>query len=100
MSDRNHEQYMRAEACALSGDVEGLGVIAASGTDLSALLFEAAASGKGRTLSTLIQAGVPLNVLDASGRTPLDVAREAGEKECAEMIRRGGGRHSFDVVRR
>uniref|UniRef100_A0ACD5W245 Uncharacterized protein n=1 Tax=Avena sativa TaxID=4498 RepID=A0ACD5W245_AVESA len=87
------EQWAPLHAAAARGDcgeVRRLGpdALEARDKDGRTSLHVAAAAGEAEVVAELVEMGADAAVADARGRTPLDVAREKGYKEVADILQR------------
>ncbi|KAK1667639.1 hypothetical protein QYE76_055798 [Lolium multiflorum] len=87
------EQWAPLHAAAARGDCEevrrlGPEALAARDKDGRTALHVAAAAGEVEAVAELVEMGADAASADARGKTPLDVAREKGYKEVAEILQR------------
>ncbi|PUZ54152.1 hypothetical protein GQ55_5G107000 [Panicum hallii var. hallii] len=88
------EQWAPLHAAAARGDwgeVRRLGpeALAARDREGRTVLHAAAAAGEAEAVAVLVDMGADTSAADARGRTPMDVAREKGYQEVADVLERG-----------
>ncbi len=93
----DHDDILTA---ARAGDVDEVAAVLSMDNRLTRVadgegrtpLHLAAAGGHAGTVALLLHNNADPNAADRGGHTPLALAEHAGHAECAEAIRRAGGR--------